>query len=278
LTRRLNIWLLSVLLIIGIPYYWYLIDPGFDADAGKANAEPVARPVTIAQLRALAAGAEGARPAELRVETVGYRYISRNMIVAGSGLRATPTEVRAYELMVPGGAPLVIDAGTTAKVARAHDFDSYDQQAQARIDRALGRAAHALLLSDRPIHNGGHVSGTRRPGGEMPPGGTAPYAPAPGVVVIPVPGLGSRSAMVYVWMANDREYLFTGDVARLAASWRRQRLPARLATRGEKAGYRRENLSWLMTINALHRAAPQMVIVSGHEPGKVPFSAGTFSD
>lgn len=276
MTRRLNIWLLSALLIIGIPYYWYLVDPGVERGAGTGADEPKAQPVTMAQLRAIAARPEGARPVALRVETVGYRQISRNMLVAGTGLRVAPTAVRAYELVVPGGAPIVIDAGASPKTALAHDFENYDRDAQGRIDRVLAKAGHAVLLADRPIHNGGHpsaVGGKSRASAEM-----KPYARAPGVVVIPAIGLSPGSAMVYVWMADDREYLFTGDVARLQASWREERLPARLATRSEPAGYRRANLSWLMTISALHRAAPQMVIVSGHEIGRVPFSAGTFSD
>jgi len=274
LTRRLNIWLLSVLLIIGIPYYWYLVDPG----AGPGSAAPRAKPVTIAQLRAVAAAPEGQRPVELRVETVGVRYNSRNMLVAGTGLRFAPNTVRAYQLVVPGGSPIVIDAGTSAKAAQDDDFDEFDPAAQTRVNRALARAGHAVLLADRPAHNGGHAPGTRRAGAEMPPPATAPYALAPGVVVIPASGLRRGSAMVYAWLANGREYLFTGDAANLSANWRETRPPARLATRGDRPGYRRESLSWLMTINALHRAAPQMIVVAGHDPAQVPFSAGTFSD
>lgn len=277
MTRRLNIWLLSVLLIIGIPYYWYLVDPGVDGSAGQANAEPVARPVTMAQLRALAAEPPGARPASLRVETVGSRYVSRNMLVAGSGLRPAPTAIRAYQLVYPRGA-VVIDAGTSPAAAREYDFDSFDQAAQARVERAARKARNVLLLADRPMHNGGRPPLRGWAEHDAVHGRASPYAPAPGVVLIPLEGLSPGAAMVYVRMANDREYLFTGDVARLEASWRTQRLPARLATRRERPGFRRESLSWLMTVNALHRAAPKMVIVSGHEPEKVPFSADTFSD
>lgn len=274
MTRRLNSWLLSVLLIIAIPYYWYLVDPG----AGPGAVEPRAKPVTMTQLRALAAAPEGARPVEVRVETVGLRFNSRNMLAAGTGLRSMPNTVRAYELVVPGSAPVVIDAGISEKAALAHDFERFDKAAQARVERALSRAGHAVLLADKPTHNGGHEDGERRPARELPPPGGAPYALAPGVVVIPAGGLRPGTAMVYAWLANGREYLFTGDVAQLAASWAELRPPARLATREEPDTYRSENLSWLMTINALRRAAPQMILVAGHDPAKVPFSVGTFSD
>lgn len=276
LTRRLNIWLLSVLLIVGIPYYWFLVDAG----AGPGLAAARARPVTMAQLRALARAIEGPRPTELRVETIGLRMTSHNMLVAGAGLRATQNMVRAYELAIPGAGPVVIDAGITRAAAIAHDFVTYDVGAQARVDFAVARAEPLVILSDRPTHNGGD-SGRRTGGGQfgdLPIPGGAPYAVAPGVVVIPATGLTPGTNMVYAQMANDREYLFVGDVAKLTASWRENRLPARFATRTAPVRFRHENLSWLMTINALHRAAPQMVIVAGHEPGAIPFSAGTFSD
>lgn len=274
MTRRLNLWLLSVLLIIAIPYYWFLADAG----TGIGNGEPRAKPLTIGALRRLADASDGQRPIEIRVETVGLRMTSRNMLVAGGGLRQSPSIIRAFELMVPGSSPIVIDAGISRSAAAAHDFEQYSGEAQTRIETALSKASQVILLADKPTHNGGHPTGTHRVAQELPPSGDAPYALAPGVVVIPVNGVAPEANMVYVQLADDREFLFTGDVARLAVNWKELRLPARIATRGEIASFRSETLSWLMTINALHRAAPQMTIVAGHEPSKIPFSAGTFSD
>lgn len=278
MTRRLNIWLLSVLLIIAIPYYWFLADAG--AGPGANDVRP--QPVTIDMLRRMATTGNGQSPVELRVETVGLRLTSRNMLVAGSGLRQLPNVVRAYELIVPGAAPLVIDRGISRAAATEHGFASFDAQAQARVDAAIARAAHVVELSDRPSHNGGYPTGTRRVNDALPVSGPAsggaPYALAPGVVVIPARGLAPGVAMVYVRLSDDHEYLFTGDVAPLHRSWHDLRLPARLATRSEARTFRESNLSWLMTINALQRAAPRMTIVTGHEPSEIPFSAGTFSD
>jgi hypothetical protein len=274
LTRRLNIWLLSVLLIIGIPYYWHLVDAG----AGPGAAEPRAKPVTMTQLRALAGALGEARPLALRVETVGRRMVSGNMLAAGSGLKLVSTAIRAYELVMPEGGPVVIDAGTSAPAARDRGFDPFDPAAQARIQRALDRAAHTVLLDDKPVHNGGTAAGTRRAGTDLPLPGGAPWTLAPGVVVIPLPGLGPGANMVYAQLANGREILFTGDAAKTAANWTVPRLPARFATRDEPTPYRSENLSWLMTIATLHRAAPKMAVVTGHDPANVPFSAGTFVD
>jgi len=274
LTRRLNVWLLSVLLIIAIPYYWFLADAG----AGIGSGEPRAKPLTIGALRKLADASDGQRPIELRVETVGLRMTSRNMLVAGGGLRQAPNIISAYELIVPGNGPIVIDAGISRSSAMTHEFDRYSGEAQARIETALSKASHVILLADKPTHNGGYPTGTHRVEQELPPSGDVPYTLAPGVVVIPASGVAPEANMVYVRLSDDREFLFTGDIAKLAVNWKELRLPARIATRGEIASFRRETLSWLMTINALHRAAPQMTIVAGHEPSKIPFSAGTFSD
>ncbi|WP_285021848.1 hypothetical protein [Novosphingobium sp. fls2-241-R2A-195] len=274
MTRRLNLWLLSVLLIIAIPYYWFLADAG----VGPGKGEPKAKPLTIGSLRALAEEGDGQRPIELRVETVGMRMTSRNMLMAGGGLRQIANVIRAYELIVPGSEPIVIDAGITRPAAKEHELEIYDGAAQARIQHALSKAAHVVLLADKPTHNGGHPTGTRRAENELQASGDAPYTLAPGVVVIPASSVAPEAKMVYVRLADDREYLFTGDIAKLAINWKEQRLPARIATRGEIASFRSETMSWLMTINALHRAAPQMTIVAGHEPSKIPFSAGTFSD
>lgn len=274
MTRRLNLWLLSVLLIIAIPYYWFLADAG----TGPGGGEPKAKPLTIGALRKLADADDGQRPVELRVETVGLRMTSRNMLIAGGGLRQYPNIIRAYELIVPGSGPIVIDAGISRTAAATSEFDQYNGDAQVRVDVALLKAAHVVILADKPTHNGGHATGTHRASQELPPSGDVPYALAPGVVVIPARGVAPDANMVYVRLADDHEYLFTGDIAKLAANWKEQRLPARIATRGEMSSFRGETLSWLMTINALHRAAPQMTIVAGHEPSKIPFSAGTFSD
>lgn len=273
MTPRLNVWLLTVLLIIAIPYYWWLLDPGVDPLIGVGSVEARAKPVTMVQLRTLAASLAGERPSALRVETIGWRYKSRNMRVAGTGLLAMRDDIRAYELVVPGSGPIVIDAGTPPRFAQEHGFEQFYPAAQARVEQALSQAGHAILLADKPAHNGGHASHDRK----LPTGG-APYALAPGVVVIPAGGLPHATTMVYARMADGREYLFTGDVARMRANWAEVRPPARLAMPGAMARDRGETLSWLMTINALHRAAPQMAIVAGHDPARIPFSAGPFSD
>lgn len=273
MTRRLNFLLLS-LIIIGVPYYWFLMDAG--ASAGEGT--PRAKPVTITRLRKLAEAIPGPRPVAVRVETVGRKSVSLNVMVAGAGLHWAPASIRAYQLVVPGTGAIVLDAGTSRETARRHDLMSYDPLAQARVEQALGKAGHKVLLVDKSLHNGGHPHGGSRSGWFTAPSGGAPAPVAPGVVAIPVTGLTPGSTMIYARLADGREFLFTGEAAKANASWRELRPPARWATRHEPSGYRREAISWLMTINALHAAAPQMVIVTSHDSAQVPFTVATFSD
>ena len=56
----------------------------------------------------------------------------------------------------------------------------------------------------------------------------APQAVAPGVVVIPAPSHTLGSQMVFVKLADGREFLFAGDIATMASSWRELRARSRL--------------------------------------------------
>ncbi|MFC0204859.1 hypothetical protein [Novosphingobium soli] len=218
--------------------------------------------MTITQLRALADSVEGARPVALHAESIGMRREMRNMLVAASGLRSVTCWTRVYTLDVPGTGPVVIGSGALGGL-RAEDFDQRRPAAQARVAHALAHASRVLPL-----------------GGAEPSLGhtTAPHAVAAGLVVIPMPGIAPGARMVYARLAGAREYLFTGDIARTDLNWREMRLPARLAAPHQSRAQRAENLAWLTTINALHRAAPQMVILAGSDIRETPFSARTLSD
>lgn len=269
MTRRLNTALAALLLIIGIPFYWYLLD------AGPGDARP--KPVTMTQLRALARSIDGPLPSELRVETIARQDVSRNLLVAASGLRAVPIRLRAYQLLADGER-ITIDAGTSGPAAQSENFDYYDPAAQHRVDVAVAQAQVVLALGNTPLRNGGRPVGRSAPRTIEVLPGHGPRAVAAGIVVVPLAGLDPGAALIYARLASGREILFTGAVARTEASWRDTTLPARVATMGEPRGYRSELAAWLTTINALHQQAPQMVIVPDYDPEIIPLSAGTFSE
>jgi glyoxylase-like metal-dependent hydrolase (beta-lactamase superfamily II) len=50
------------------------------------------------------------------------------------------------------------------------------------------------------------------------------YPVAPGIVVVPTPGLNSGARLVFVRMAGGKEFLFAGDLAQINQSWSELRL------------------------------------------------------
>lgn len=268
MTRRLNYWLLALLIIFGVPFYWYFIDAGPDAARPK--------PVTMAQLRTLADAKAGERPAEVRMETIGARWVMRNRLVSGWGLRQTLSAVRSYELIVPGQKPIVIDAGTSRKAAANAELLGFDASAQKRVDKALADASRVILLQNTSLHNGGKPRGERaavRGHGDL-----EPRAVAPGVVVIPATGLGPAAKLVYVQLADGHEFLFTGPAAKVPESLEMAKPPARVAAPDFAPDYRAESKAWLMTINALRKAAPDMTVVTAHDHGQIGHVLEGFSD
>lgn len=270
MTRRLNFWLLACLVVCGFPFYWYLIDPG------PGNAQP--KPVTMEQLRTLAGSVQGPPPNQVRTELIGYFHAMRARLVSGWGVRPVRLAVRSYELVVPGEAPIVIDAGTSRAVAAEYDMDAFNQSAQNRVNAVLAHAGHVVLLQNGPLHNGGRKvdEGAAKP--ESAGQDAVPYALAPGVVVIPAPRLGHDAKLVYVRLQNGRELLFTGPAAKVGENLRSLRPASRLAARWEIKGYRAESRSWLTTINALQRAAPDMTVVTAHDFTEISHAEERFSD
>ncbi|EIZ80419.1 beta-lactamase-like protein [Novosphingobium sp. Rr 2-17] len=269
MTRRLNVWLAVLLLVIGAPVYWLLLDSG--------TGDAAVKPITITQLRTLAGSVPGPLPRELRVETLVNGEAMRNLLYAGGGLRDSPVVVRAFQLVVPGGKPIIIDAGTTPALADDYGFDRFDHAAHRRVQHAVTNAEMVLLQASMPLRNGGLPMGREPARSIRIPRGQGPQVVAPGVVMIPLRGMAPGAALIFARMANGHEYLFAGAVARTSESWREEWLPARYTTRRESSRFRREMASWLMTINALHRQAPQMIIVPGIDPAPIPFAVSGFT-
>lgn len=280
MTRRLNWILLTLLLLFGPIYYWLLLDnrPG--------DAAP--KPVTIVQLRELAASLPGQAPAEVRVELVGWRRLPGTLFAAGIGLKRRLIGIMAFELPVAGGKPIMIDSGLTQVQASEMGLEAFRADYQARVDQALAGAGLILITHEHPDHIGGlaHLPGAggdrvarlntpqRQTIGTMRGQGNVarpandpdkPYAAAPGVVVIPAPSHTPGSQIVFVRLATGREYLFAGDIATLDLSWREVRARSRLVGDYIAPENRAEVFAWLRTIRALKRQAPSLVVVPGHD-------------
>lgn len=259
MTRKLNVVLLALLVLVAAPFAWLMLDASTGSVADK--------PVTIAQLRGLAASVPGVLPSDVRYEVIGHRYFVSDLLAAGSGLRPTRFVIRAYELAVPGAAPITIDRGMSRWLAQDNRVRGFDPLAQAAVERATRAASVALVLAPSLQHAGDATAmlmrGAARAASDR---SLAPYAVAPGVVVIPAIGMRHGVRMIFVKLSNGHELLFTGDVAPVRASWQQLRPPARLITSVFLRDNRAEIAAWLRAVDSLRQAAPDLHVVSGHDP------------
>ncbi len=306
MTRRLNWFLLFLLVLFGTPFYWLLIDnrPG----------DVTAKPVSIAQLRALAASRPGPAPTGVEVELVAFRRLPGALFVAGSGIKRRLIGVMAWRLPVPNQGPILIDSAMDGAAAKAMGMEEFDPKAWERVDRALHSASQIIITHEHADHLGGLVGPGRRalldrvlfnpqqlpgnrwtdqlswPTGDLPSPaitGSAPIAVAPGVVVIPAASHTEGSQMVFVRLADGREFLFTGDIATMAQSWQELRARSRLIGDYLAPETRTNVFAWLKTIRVLKAQAPGLVVLPGHdfewltEPdnrGQVQFGFGRAPD
>lgn len=280
MTWRLNRLILALLMLVGAPYYWFLLDnrPG----------DVAPKPVTITQLRQLASARPGPAPKAVEVELVSFRRVPGTLFAAGIGLKRRLIGVMAWRLPVDGKGPIVIDSALDAKAAASMGMEGYKATAWDHVKAALAESSLTLITHEHPDHIGGllnwagpaalgkaQLNGPQRiaagkqlnlPVGDAALRATgAPFAVAPGVVVIPAASHTPGSQMIYARLADGREYLFTGDIATLDLSWRELRARSRLVGAVLAPEDRREVYAWLKTIRALKAEAPDLIVLTGHD-------------
>jgi glyoxylase-like metal-dependent hydrolase (beta-lactamase superfamily II) len=284
MTRRLNLILLILMLVFGLPSYWFLLD--------NSGATLPVKPIPIAELRRLAAAIPGEAPYAVEVERAAFRRVPGDLLVAGSGIKRKLVGYMAFRLLVRGGRSVMIESGITPKIAAASGAEQFNLSAQARIDRALDLAGLILVTHEHPDHLGALVAHggsallqaawlnprqlppaalAAKLGwhGAMPPprlNGLAPQAVAPGVVVIPAPDSHTPgSQLIYVRLADGHELLFAGDNASFAQNWQQLRGRSRLVETWFAPENRAEVFAWLKTIRAWKAQAPGLLVVPGHD-------------
>lgn len=254
MTRRLNLLLLVLIAIVGIPFYWTFLD------SGLGSARP--RPIAMDQLRTLAGAIPGEPPREVRHELIGSSNTLRDTVAAGTGIRSTRVVHRAFQIVLNDAPAIIVGSGLTPGQADKRGFDTYDRMAQQRFERASAEASIRipLALSQKTVTD------------PLPRGaqGDGPRPVAPGVVVIPMPDVAPGQAMVYVRLADGAEWLMIGDIAPSRDNWSALVPPSRYYSDTLHRFDRSAQIGWLMTINALHREAPHMTIAETRDPRVIP--------
>jgi glyoxylase-like metal-dependent hydrolase (beta-lactamase superfamily II) len=274
---------LVVLLLVGIPYYWRLVDnrPG----PGPGNR------FDLAELRRLADAVPGPKPTAVAIQTVGWTRVPGTLFVAGGGLKRKLISIQAALIRGPWG-DVAVDSGFGRQDAEAFGLEKYFPANQRRVDAALRNARLIVFTHEHLDHMGGLLRlrdfsavapkalitpeqrGGNRWSDTLPwPKGTAlePFryqryaAVAPGVVLIRTPGHTPGSQMVFVRLADGREYLLAGDTATMTRSWTKLRARSRLIGDLLVGEDRAAVFAWLKAIRALHRADPGLIVVPGHE-------------
>ena len=277
--------LIALILAVGVPYYWLLVD-------NRPGSGPGER-FDLAELRRLAETVPGPKPSAVEIQQVGWRRVPGALFVAGGGLKRDLLSIQAVRLR-GGWGDIVIDSGFGAADAKDFGLERYVPANQAKVDAAM-REARLIVFTHEHLD---HMAGLLRlrdftavaPKALVTPEQTAaaplartlpwpdaaartirPFryaryaAVAPGVVLTRTPGHTPGSQMIYARLADGREYLFAGDTATMERSWRQLRARSRLIGDLLVGEDRAAVFAWLKAIRALHAEAPGLIVVPGHE-------------
>ena len=287
MTREFQLRLGLLLLFVSTAFWWLLLEND------PHHAAP--QPLHIAGLRQLAGQMPGRAPDRVEFEIAATAEKPADFSVAGGGLRKISLAATVFRLPVTGGAAVMIDSGPSAAAVAERGYDAH-ADAIRRVEAALASSRLLVLTEGRPLHATALLTMAAHPGkaqllqraclgpaqladiSAMPrkvwPAvalptpcltGQHPEAVAPGVVVIPAPGHAHGSQMVYVRLADGREFLFAGQNAPLDASWRQLRARGRIVADFRYYENRRAVFSWLLTIHQLAREAPGLIVVPGSD-------------
>jgi hypothetical protein len=243
-------WLLVAIITVALPFWWLLID------ADRGDAPP--KPIHMTDLRRLADAMPGQHPADLTYTLLATQMAPGDYLAAGIGLKRRPLAIIAWSLRVPGKAPIMIDPAGATFQAGVSGFTNFNVSRQRRID-AETRVASMVLYGQ------GHDSELSHPSNPPSMSNVTAQAVAPGVVVIPASSHAPGARLIFVELADGREFLFIGSIATLRENWLRLRARSHLAEAWGPTQDRDETYAWLRTIHQLKMESPTMKVVPGHD-------------
>jgi glyoxylase-like metal-dependent hydrolase (beta-lactamase superfamily II) len=287
MTHRLNLFLLGLPVVLGLPYYVLLIH--------NPSRDVAPFPLQMADLRRMAAVVPGPQPQTIAATFVGWDRTPGNLLAAGSGIKRRLFTVMSFRLDTPGGKPLVIDTGTTGPLASRANVERFREGHQRRVDADLAAAGTIIATDESAETLGGLARFAKEPAGAAALGrallnpaqlpaatrgqglpwpaqltlpaaiGREPRAIAPGVVVIPTAAPTPGSQMVYVRLADGREYLFAGPVAPYGVNATELRTRSLLTEWWDGPTDRAVTMRWLVTLQHWQKQAPRLFVVTGHD-------------
>jgi glyoxylase-like metal-dependent hydrolase (beta-lactamase superfamily II) len=283
--RRVAIALGVLLVVVGLAYYWLIIE-SHALTRGRFS-------IDMAEVRRLASSLPGEKPQDIRVEQVAAFKFPATAIMAGDGWAQRDVPVFSYQLEYPDHTA-IIDTAMDEKTSKTGGAANFDPAAYARMSTALGKASLILITHEHSDHLAGLAAQPnlaqilkatrltreqrdhpeRMAPASFPAGALDDYQPlaydryraiAPGIVLIKSPGHTPGSQMIFVQKADGAEILFIGDVAWQSQNIDKVRERARLVTWYFLNEDRDAVLLELAELHRLREAEPQLRLIPGHD-------------
>lgn len=282
-------WLGYIVLTLAVvgagAYYWLIVDASGPSGGTYS--------IDMAEVRSLANSIHNDKPTEIRVERIAAFKMPFTAMIAGEAWTQVDVPVYVYQIAFPASTVMIDTAIDGVQAAKDKD-PSFDAAAYARMEAAMVSAADIVITHEHPDHIGGLTAHPQLPavlahtrltkeqvehpekmfGLKFPDGALTGYTPltydrytvlAPGVVLIKAPGHTPGSQLVFVQLANGKEYLFLGDVAWRWENVERVRTRARLVSWYFLGEDRDAVLNELGELKRLHEAEPNLIMVPGHD-------------
>lgn len=248
---------------------------------------------SIAELRALATSTGEPLPTEFRRIAVGEGFMPALAVVAGRFFGSHPLVFQAHQVLYGDGRTVILDAGCDARTLESNLPGSHLQADNfARLQEAMRRADAIALTHEHFDHSSGiahspyfdeiaprvvmteeqlHGPQAELAGftGEV-VGRLKPlryermHLLRPGLVLIKAPGHTPGTQLLYVRLADGREFLLVGDIAWHQDNIRLPRMHPRLVNwiGGEDGEAMANQLRYL---HELQKSTPELNLVVAHD-------------